>query len=286
MHHIHHQIPPKYKIYLVGLPSVLYKTPGQNKRSILNQLVLILVLFIESAGFIQKVQLFMKTNKTMSICVYICTIYTYMHHHIPTKHDIPSWPSLCTLWKTRSKCETCVESDVFVVLQVLFSPFHVLFMKSTTFHTKSATFHENKQDQVNMCVYIYHQISPKYSIYLVGLSLCTLWKTRSKWETCVESAVCFAFQMFSMLFTYFSSKVPLFIWSCNCYKTNKIESICVYICTIYTYMHHMHHQLPPKYEICLVGLPSVLYERPSQNERSVLNLLFLLLFRCFSVLFM
>ena len=42
-------------------------------------------------------------------------------------------------------------------------------MKSTTFHTKSATFNENKQDQVNMCVYIYHQISPKYNRYLVGL---------------------------------------------------------------------------------------------------------------------
>ena len=82
--------------------------------------------------------------------------------------------------------------------------FHVLFMKSTTFHTKSATFHENKQDQVNMCVYIYHQISPKYNIYLVGL--------------------------------------------------------------LY-----------------------VLYERPGQNERPLLNQLFLLLFRCFQcfhILFM
>ena len=26
--HVHHQIPSKYKIYLVGLPSVLYETPG------------------------------------------------------------------------------------------------------------------------------------------------------------------------------------------------------------------------------------------------------------------
>ena len=84
----------------------------------------------------------------------------------------------------------------FRCFSVLSCAFHVLFMKSTTFHTKSATFHENKQDQVNMCVYIYHQISPKYNIYLVGL-------------------------------------------------------------------------------------PSVLYERPGQNERPVLNQLFLLLFRCF-----
>ena len=56
-----------------------------------------------------------------------------------------------------------------------------------------------------------------------------------------------------------------------------------YMCTIYTYMHHqthVHHQidLPPKYKIYLVGLPSVLYEKPGPNERSVLNQLFLVLF--------
>ena len=63
----------------------------------------------------------------------------------------------------------------------------------------------------------------------------------------------------------------------------------------YTYMHHMytcvphaslktyvHHQQLPKIKIYLVGLPSALCERPGQNGRSVLNQLFLLLFRCFS----
>ena len=65
-------------------------------------------------------------------------------------------------------------------------------------------------------------------------------------------------------------------------KTNKIGSICVYTCTINTYMHHMHHQISPKSKIYLVGLPSVLYEKPSQNERSVLNKLF---FVAFQVLF-
>ena len=35
--HVHHQIPSKNKIYLVGLPSVLYETPGPNERSVLNQ---------------------------------------------------------------------------------------------------------------------------------------------------------------------------------------------------------------------------------------------------------
>ena len=53
------------------------------------------------------------------------------------------------------------------------------------------------------------------------------------------------------------------------------------MCTIYTYMHHqthVHHQIPPKYKIYPIGLPSVLYETPGPNERSVLNQLFLVLF--------
>ena len=54
--HVHHQIPPKYKIYPVGLPSVLYETPGPNERSVLNQLFLVLfiVLFtfqVKTASF-------------------------------------------------------------------------------------------------------------------------------------------------------------------------------------------------------------------------------------------
>ena len=100
IHHIHHQIPPKYKIYLVGLPSVLYETPGQNKRSMLNQLFFCCFscAFHRKCWFsCKKVPHFMKTNKTMSICVYTCTIYTYMQHQIPPNYDVPSWPSLCTL---------------------------------------------------------------------------------------------------------------------------------------------------------------------------------------------
>ena len=49
----------------------------------------------------------------------------------------------------------------------------------------------------------------------------------------------------------------------------------------HTHMHHqthVHHQIPPKYKIYPVGLPSVLYETPGPNERSVLNQLFLVLF--------
>ena len=84
IHHMHHQIPPKYKRYLVGLPSVLYERPSQNKRPVLNQLFLLIfsAFHLESAGLIQKVPLFMKTNKIRSICVYTYTIYTYMHHQI------------------------------------------------------------------------------------------------------------------------------------------------------------------------------------------------------------
>ena len=56
-----------------------------------------------------------------------------------------------------------------------------------------------------------------------------------------------------------------------------------YMCTIYTYMHHqthVHHQIPPKYKIYPVGFPSVLYETPGPNERSVLNQLFFGAFNC------
>ena len=61
--HVHHQIPPKYKIYLVGLPSVLYETPGPNERSVLNQLFLVLfiVLFTFQVLFMKTTMLFMKT---------------------------------------------------------------------------------------------------------------------------------------------------------------------------------------------------------------------------------
>ena len=141
-------------------------------------------------------------------------------------------------------------------------------MKSTTFHTKSATFYKNKQDQVNMCICIYHQISPKYNIYLVGLPSPNSIKGQVIMrDLCWISCIC----CISVLFIEsdgFIQKVPLFM------KTNKTRSICVYTCTIYTYMHH---HIPTKM-IYLVGLPSVLYERPGQNKRSLLNQLFLLFF--------
>ena len=145
MHHlpIHApQITTKYKKYLVDLPSVLYERSDQNETSVLNQLFLWLsgafhVILMKAPLFIQEVPLFIKTIKTRSICVYTCTIYTYMHHQIPPNTTkikvIPCWPSLCTLWKTRWKWDICVESAVFVAFQVLFM----------CFSWKSATFHEN-----------------------------------------------------------------------------------------------------------------------------------------------
>ena len=107
-----------------------------------------------------------------------------------------------------------------------------------------------------------------------------------KW--CFSLVRCFSCPLhfsgdFHVLFTFqvcFSGKVLLFM------KTSKTRLICVYTCTIYTYMCHMHRQVPLKYSIYLVGLCSVLYERPCKDERFVWNQLFLLLLRCFSVLFM
>ena len=66
MHHMHCQIPPKYNIYLVGLPSVFYETPGHNERSVLNQLFLLLSgafqhfsgAFHKSATFHTKIAIF------------------------------------------------------------------------------------------------------------------------------------------------------------------------------------------------------------------------------------
>ena len=224
----------------------------------------------------------MKTNKTRSICVYTCTIYTYMHHQIPSKYDIPSWPSLGTLWKTRSN-ERSVLNQLFLLFFMCFSVLFLYFSwKASLFIQRMPTFMRKNKTR-SICVYtctiytyMHHQIPPKYDL-ASWPSLCTLWKTRSKWEICVESAVFVVFQvLFMKSAPLFIQKVPLFM------KTNKTISICVYTCTIYTYIHHIHHQIPPKYKIYLVGLPSVLYKTPGQNKRSVLNQLFLLLSMCFS----
>ena len=55
----------------------------------------------------------------------------------------------------------------------------------------------------------------------------------------------------------------------------RIHAPHTHTCTTYTYMHH---QIPPENKICLVALTSVLYERPNQNERFLLNNMFLVHF--------
>ena len=64
---MHHQIPPKCKIYPVGLPSVLYETPGHNERSVLNQLFLL--LFSEKHSFMKSAVLFSEKHNSMKSAV-------------------------------------------------------------------------------------------------------------------------------------------------------------------------------------------------------------------------
>ena len=115
--YMHHQNNNKIMIYLVDLPSLLYERPGQNERPVLNQLFLLFFRYFQCFSHVffmksttvsyKKWQCLMKTNKIGSICVYTCTIYTHMHHmhhQIPPKYNIYLvGPSLCTLWKTKSK---------------------------------------------------------------------------------------------------------------------------------------------------------------------------------------
>ena len=151
MHHIHHHILPKYKIYVVGLPSVLYETRGHNKRSVLNQLFWLPfrcfhVLFMTCATFHTKNADYKKTYKTRSICVYTCTIYIYMHHmhcQIPPKYNIYLVGLPSVLYKTPGHNKRSVLNQLF---WLPFRCFHVLFMTCATFHTKNATLQENLQN--------------------------------------------------------------------------------------------------------------------------------------------
>ena len=78
--------------------------------------------------------------------------------------------------------------------------------------------------------------------------------------------------------------------TCTTHTPHAPPNTCVNLCNMYIHAlqthtcttKHVHHQIPPKMRIYLVGLPSVLYERPDPNEISVLNQLFVVIF---SVLF-
>ena len=126
--YVHHQTPPKIKIYLVSIPSALYERPCQNDRYVLNSAVLLLfrcfsyestlfmkaqVLFTKSAGaFHKKHMLFMCFSKDhlhrncnpmfVIVCkrccvnftilhlqLHMCTTYTCLHaQHAPYIHNI------------------------------------------------------------------------------------------------------------------------------------------------------------------------------------------------------
>ena len=263
MHHLYIHAPPHTnKNDIPSWPSLctLWKTRSKWEICVESAVFVAFVLF--RCWFFTK-----STTFHVSICVYTCTIYTYMHHQIPSKMIY----QLAFFMKDQVK-KICVESVVFVVFHVLFSPFHEsTIQKCQLFMRRSICVYT-----CTIYTYMHHQIPPKYKIYLVGLPS-VLYERPGQNERSVLN------QLFLLLFRCFSWKVPLFIQKVPLFmKTNKTRSICVYTCTIYTYMHHIHHQIPPKYKIYLVGLPSVLYETPGQNERSVLNQLFLLLFMCFS----
>ena len=151
----------------------------------------------------------MKTNKIRSICVYTYTIYTYMHHQIPTKMiylvDLPS-----VLYERPGQNERPVLNQLFLLFFRCFScTFHE---KHHWFHTKSATFNENQQDQVNMCVYMYHlyiHAPPNQQhimIYLVDLP-CVLYERPGQNKRPVLNQLIFvAFQIFSGDFHIFFIK--------------------------------------------------------------------------------
>ena len=103
--HVHHQTPPKYKIYLVGHPSELYKRPGQNERSVLNQLVLLL-----------------------SRCAF----------HVPLAFQVLF---MCFSLFRCFSCAFCFSG----AFQLLFSCFLLFRYFSCAFHMKNTTFHDGLQ---------------------------------------------------------------------------------------------------------------------------------------------
>ena len=245
--YIYHQISPKCNRYLVGLPSVLYERPGQNKRPVLNQLfLLIFSAFHRKCWFHTKSVTFHENQQNqVNMCVYMYHLYIHAPPNYQQKMiylvDLAS-----VLYERPGQNERPVLNQMF--FRCCFSgAFHVFFMKSTTFHTKSATFNENKQDQVNMCVYIYHQISPKYNIYLVGLP-CELYERPGQNKRPVLN------QLFLLLFRYFQCFSHTFHKKHHCsYKSGHVlwkqtklgQYVCIHApfthtCTTCTTKYHQN----------------------------------------------
>ena len=167
----------------------------------------------------------MKTNKTRSICVYTWTIYTYMHHHIANKNDIPSWPSLCTLWNTRSKWGICVLNQLF---SLLFSEFHRrcwFLYKKYHFSWKPT----KPGQYVCILVPFTHTCTTKYHqnmIYLVGLPSVLYERPGQMRDLCWISCFCCfscAFQSFSWKASLFIQRVPTFMR-----KTEPGQYVCIH----------------------------------------------------------
>ena len=156
--------------------------------------------------------------------------------------------------------------------------FSVFFMKSASFYTKGVTFHENQQNQVNMCVYMYHlhihapPNTTKIYIYLVGL-LSVLYETQIQNERSVLNQLgfflffCFCF-CFSVLFMCFSHKVPLFIHKVPLFTKTKpgqyvcIHAPCTHTCTTCNtkYYHNIRYTFPlysMKHQVKMTDLCSI-----------------------------
>ena len=93
--------------------------------------------------------LFSWKKKPRSICVHTCTIYTYKINQMPIKYNIYIVGIPSVLMKHQ-----VIMRDLCWIR--CFCCFSMLFTKNASFHKKSMTFHENHQNQINMCVYMYH----------------------------------------------------------------------------------------------------------------------------------
>ena len=291
----HHQLPPTYKIYLVGFPSVLYERSGQNETSVLNQLFLWLFrcfscAFDKSTPFYtrsaslhdflyKKCHFSWKPSKPgQYMCIHALFTHTCTtkYHQIPLKYKIyfAGFPSV--LYERPGQNETSVLNQLFLWLFRWFS---------CAFYEKVPLFMKTNKTR-SICVYTYniytymhhmhHQLPPNIWYTWLTFPLYYMKDQVKMRHLCWISCFC----GFQVRFLCFWWKHHFLYKKCNFSWKLKTRSICVYTCTIYTYMHH---QIPPKYKIYLVGLPSVHYERPGQNETSVLNQLF---FVAFQVLFM
>ena len=143
-------------IYLIDLPSVLYERPGQNERSVLNKVEFFLFFQVLFSPFYEKHHfsykkchiLWKQTKQVQYACIHVpfthtFTIYTTKYHQ--NKRYILLAFSLYSMKHQVKMRDLCFEWAVFVA-------FHI----NAGFHAKSTTFHENKQNRVNMCVYMYH----------------------------------------------------------------------------------------------------------------------------------